>query len=458
MKQLLIKNGKCITPSGIIESDLLSDEGCIVAIRPNIIANARQEIDAQGRYIMPGGIDVHVHLPWPTGDFISLDTFETGTRAAAFGGTTTVIDFAIPTLEQDLNEALDDKLHTAEDKSWVDYSLHLTLRGKVSDQLREIPELITRGFPSFKAFMAYEGFRLADAELLQLMQVVAENGGMVDVHAENGPLADFITHTLLQQGRTAPENYVHARPSVCEEEAISRLLIYERLTRTNLHIHHVSTVVGAKLIGSIRDEGFPVSGETCPQYLTLDNTMFSRSPEYAASMVCAPSIKSSTDQEALWQALAEDDLSVIATDHCPYSRNQKLMHLDNFSRIPGGIAGVETRLFLMLTAGVLTGRLSMERFAEVWATSPARIFGLYPRKGALMEGSDADLVIFDLASSSQLHFAELHMNSDILPFEGWEVAGTPLTTVLRGEILIADGRQVMEKSTGKLIPRFLNHT
>jgi dihydropyrimidinase len=455
MSQLLVKGGSCVNPGGVFEADLLADQGRIVAIGSDLGKEAETVIDARGRLVLPGGIDVHVHMPWPAGDIISSDDFGSGTRGAAHGGVTTVLDFCIPGEEQDLVEALESKLTEAEGAAWVDYGLHLNIRGEVDSKIAAIPELVERGFPSFKVFMAYEGFRLEDRDLLRVMQAIAAAGGMLQVHAENGLLADHLTQELETRGETALADYPRARPPLCEVEAIHRVLAYARQIGARVHVHHVSTAQGAELIGRTRGEGLPVSGETCPHYLVFTSEEYAGEPRQAANLVCAPPIKTAQDRAGLWRALANGSLSMVATDHCPYTKAQKHDHLEDFTQVPGGMGGVETRLPLLYTKGVVEGRLSLSRFVEVWATEPARVFGLWPRKGAIAVGSDADLVILDPGRESVLRAAELHMNTECCPYEGWQVRGFPVTTVLRGQLLVDDGRLAVKQPPGRFVERHL---
>ena len=457
MSQLVIKGARCVNPDGIFDADLLIDEGRIVALGRDLDVSAERTVDARGKLVLPGGIDVHVHLPWQAGALISTDDFASGTKAAAFGGVTTVLDFVIPEEEESLVEALERKLALAREQAWVDFGLHVNIRGEVGGKVAAIPELVEKGFPSFKVFMAYEGFRLTDSDLLRVMKAIAQAGGILGVHAENGLLADYLTQELVANGETALANYPRARGPLCEVEAIRRLLSYARLMGVRVHVHHVSTSQGAELVGQARREGLPVSGETCPHYLLFSNEGYAGEPRQAAYLVCAPSIKSAQDQASLWQALANDSLSILATDHCPYTKEQKEAHLDDFTRVPGGMAGVETRLPLIYTEGVVKGRLSLSRFVEIWATEPARVFGLYPRKGVIAIGSDADLVIIAPENETVLRAAELHMNSDCLPYEGWQVYGLPVTTVLRGEVLVEEGRLTVEEPKGELVRRYLDN-
>lgn len=455
MSQLLIKGGRCVNPSGPFNADLLIDEGRIVAIGRELESTAERVIDARGKLVLPGGVDVHVHLPWPTGAVVSTDDFASGTKAAAFGGVTTILDFVIPGEEEDLFEALERKLADAHENAWVDFSLHLNVRGEVDSKLSVIRELVESGFPSFKVYMAYEGFRLSDSDLLKVMKAVTQAGGVLGAHAENGLLADYLTQELVASKQIALSDYRLARPSMCETEAIHRLLSYGRLLGTRLHVHHVSTAQGAELIDQARREGLPVTGETCPHYLLFNDESYAGEPTQAAYLICAPPLKGAQDQEALWRALANGSLSILATDHCPYTKRQKEADLEDFTQVPGGVAGIETRLPLIYTEGVVKGRLSLSRFVEIWATEPARVFGLYPGKGIIAIGSDADLAILDPDRKGKLHAAELHMNTDCLPFEGWEIYGLPLTTILRGEVLVEEGRLLPREPKGKLVCRQL---
>jgi dihydropyrimidinase len=455
VSQLLVRNGTCVNPDGRFDADVLAEGGKIVAIGSNLNADAERVIDARGRLVLPGGIDVHVHLPWPTGSCISTDNLISGTRAAAFGGVTTVLDFVIPA-EESLEEALSRKLAEAEQGIWVDVGFHLTIRGQVTTSVAEIPSLVAAGFPSFKVFLAYEGFGLSDADLLQVMKAVGQAGGILGVHAENGPLADYMTGEMVARGETALVHYPRARDTLCEVEAIQRVLVYAELTGACLHVHHVSTSRGAQLIGEARRRGLAISGETCPHYLVFTRQDYAGDPARASHLVCAPAIKDLEDQQALWRALANGDLSIVATDHCPYTRSQKEASVDDFTLVPGGTAGVETRLPLIFTRGVMAGRLSVSRFVAVWATEPAKLFGLYPQKGIIAVGSDADLVIVDPGQKVILRAATLHMNTDYVPYEGWEVHGLPVTTILRGEVIVDQGRAVAGEPHGRLVRRYLN--
>lgn len=453
MSQLLIKDGVCVSGGMSFVSDILVDEGKIAALGENLPGGGETVIEARGRLVLPGGVDVHVHLPWPTGSHVSTDTIATGTRAAAFGGVTTVIDFAIPGESESLESALQAKLAEAEKNAWVDYSFHLNIRGDVCGKVKEIPALVEAGFPSFKVFLAYEGFRLEDGELMQVLAASAKTNGLVTAHAENGPLADAITARLLEDGKKAPRDYPLARPSLCEEEAVERLIRFQELTGARLHFHHISTAGAVSQIGLARLSGRPVSAETCPHYLVFTDRDFSVSPALAAALVCSPSIKSAEDQTALWRGLQSGALSAAATDHCPYTRAQKEADLTDFSKIPGGMAGVETRLPLLFSEGVRKGRISLARMCQVWAEGPARLAGLFPHKGSLAVGSDADIVIFNPDEKWTLRAADLHMNTDCLSYEGMEVTGKVETAILAGNVLTHGDELKATAPAGRLAPR-----
>ena len=454
MDNIIIKNGLIVRGNGSLRGDILVEDGVIRSVGVDLPAHGAQVMDASDLIILSGGVDVHVHLPWPAGAHVSSDTFATGTRAAAFGGVTTVIDFCIPEGDESLVEVLERKKDEAEREAWVDYSFHLNIRGDTAKKVQEIPTLIRHGFPSFKVFMAYDGFRLDDSELRLVLEAARTVGALISVHAEDGPLAERVTEKLLLEGKKSLSNYPHSRPAECEEEAIHRLLHYQQQIGTRVHIHHVSTLGGVAAIAEARRAGRPVSGETCPHYLLYTSEDYCGDPARAASLICSPSIKSTAHQKALWNGLADGTLSILATDHCPYTRTQKEADLDDFSKVPGGMGGVELRLPLVYSAGVATGKLNLERFAQIWAEEPARIFGLHPRKGTIDPGSDADLVLFDPYQRWEVHAADLHMNTDCLPYEGMSLQGKVRATLLRGRLVIRED-DMHGEPRGTLIRRVL---
>lgn len=454
MDKVLIKNGLIARGSGSLKGDILIEGDIIRSVGEDLPADGARVLDASGLVVLPGGVDVHVHLPWPTGSHVSTDTFASGTRAAAFGGVTSIIDFCIPEGDETLAEVLKRKKEESAKEAWVDYSFHLNIREDIAGKIKEIPAMVQAGFPSFKVFMAYEGFRLDDAELRQVLEAARRAGALVNVHAEDGPLADRVTQKLLAEGKKSLDHYPESRPVECEEDAIHRLLHYQQQIGTRIHIHHVSTSGGAGVIAEARNSGRPVSGETCPHYLLFTSEDYRGEPAHAASLVCAPPIKGAQHQKALWEGLASGTLSILATDHCPYTRDQKEADLNDFGKVPGGLGGVELRLPLIYSAGVVAGGITLERFTQIWAEEPARVFGFSPRKGSITPGSDADLVLFDQAQSWEVHAADLHMNTDCLPYEGMRVQGKVRATILRGELVVRDD-ELQAEPRGRLIRRVL---
>jgi dihydropyrimidinase len=450
----IIKGGLCVLPAGLQRLDIGIENGRIAALADGLDTAGCETLDAAGLWIFPGGVDVHCHLPWPSKQVLSGDDVLSGTRAAICGGVTTVVDFVIPEPGESLGAALERKLDEARQKGlYADYSAHICIREATPANLAEIPALVARGFSSFKVFMAYEGFCLDDADLLRVMESVAAAGGIVSVHAENGLLADRATRALVEQGRVSLEHYPASRPAYCEHEAVYRAIRYAQAAGATLHVHHVSTSEGARLIGAARRRGQLVSGETCPHYLTLTDDAYRAGGLEATLPVIAPPLRAAEDCRALWAALAADDLSAVATDHCPYSRQQKRAGLDDFTKVPGGTAGVETRWPVLFTEGVRAGRLSAGRLATVWAINPARIFGLYPRKAGLSVGADADLILVEPERSSVLSAEKLHMHTDHTLFEGRPVFGFPIRRVLlRGRTVVLDGEPAGEPH-GQIAPR-----
>ena len=438
MFDLVITNGLLITSEALARADLAVTGGRIAAIGEKL--PGRETIDATGKLVLPGAIDEHVHLEMPVGEFASSDDFYTGTVAAACGGTTTVIDFAEPRAGQPLVEALAERRAKADGKVVIDYGLHMTLSRADDDTLGQIPDSIEAGAASFKLYMAYEGLRLDDNGLLRALDALREHGGQALVHAENHHAIRYLTAQALAQGRTGPENHPLTRPDIMEAEAIHRLLALARVTSTPLVLAHLSCALGLKQVRAARDRGQTVWVETCPQYLLLDEDEYLRPGFEGAKFVMAPPPRTAADRAALWAGLTAGEIDTVATDHCPFFyATQKIRGRDDFSRIPGGAPGIETRLALLYTHGVRAGHLSHERWVEVCCTEPARRFGLAPRKGTLSVGADADLVIFDPDRRVTLRAETLHQNVDYCPYEDWKAHGYPETVLSRGEIVVSDG-------------------
>jgi dihydropyrimidinase len=450
MLDRVIRNGTVVTAETTIRADVGIAGGRIAAVGSGLVA--RDTIDASGMLVLPGAVDEHVHLQMPVGEFTSSDDFFTGTVAAACGGTTTVVDFVEPREGQTLVEALAARCAEADGKVVVDYGLHMTLSRAGDATLSQVPAAIEAGTATFKLYMAYEGLRLDDGGLLRALAALSSFGGRTLVHAESHHAIVYLTAKALAEGRTGPENHPLTRPAVMEAEAIHRLLALASVTGTPLVLAHLSCELGLEAVRRARARGQTVWVETCPQYLLLDEKEYQRPGFEGAKFVMAPPPRREADRNALWAGLAEGEVDTVATDHCPFFyATQKTRGRNDFSRIPGGAPGIETRLTLMYTHGVRAGRLSVERWVEVCCTEPARRFGLAPRKGTLEVGADADVVVFDPERSVTLSAETLHQNVDYCPFEGWKVRGYPVVVLSRGDVIVRDGAFVGSAGRGQFV-------
>src|ERR1700740_895493 len=397
---LLIKSGTVVTATDIYKGDVLIEGEKITAIGTSLDQAAQRVdrvIDASGKYVLPGGIDVHTHLDMPFGGTNSSDDFETGTRAAAFGGTTTLVDFAIQYKGQTLRTAFDVWMQKASGKAVFDYSFHCIITDLADAQLEEMNALVREGVTSFKLFMAYPGvFMLDDGSIFKALRATSKNGGLVCMHAENGGAIDVIVQQALAEGKKAPKYHALTRPTTAEAEATARAIALAEMAGAPVYIVHLSCNEALEKVREARDRGLPVYAETCPQYLYLSLENFDVPGLEGAKSVFTPPLREKWHQEKLWQGLAKDTLQVVSTDHCPFCfKAQKALGRDDFTKIPNGGPGVEHRMSLIFSGGVGQGRFSVNRFVELVSTAPARLFGLFPRKGTIAVGSDADLVIFD---------------------------------------------------------------
>ncbi|MGD8625089.1 MAG: dihydropyrimidinase [Anaerolineae bacterium] len=450
MLDLVITNGTLVTAEGCTPADLGIAGGRIAAIGRGL--RGQDTIDATGMLVLPGAVDEHVHLQMPAGEFTSSDDFYTGTVAAACGGTTTVIDFVEPAPDQSLLEALVARRAEADDRVVIDYGLHMTLSRADAGTLAQVPAAIEAGVAGFKLYMAYDGLRLDDGGLLQALAVLRAHHGRPLVHAENHHAITYLTARALAEGRTGPENHPLTRPAVMEAEAVHRLLALAQVSNTPLMVAHLSCGLGLEAVRVARARGQSVWVETCPQYLLLDEKEYRRPGFEGAKYVMAPPPRTETDREALWAGLAAGEVNTVATDHCPFFyETQKVRGRDDFSRIPGGAPGIETRLTLLYTHGVGAGRLTLERWIEVCCTEPARRFGLAPDKGTLAVGAEADVVIFDPKRRVTLGYETLHQNVDYCPYEGWQVQGYPTTVLSRGEYIVYNGEFVGKPGRGRFL-------
>ena len=448
---LVIKNGTIVTAETTYQADIGVQGETIAAIGQNL--SGRRTIDAAGKPVTPGAVDIHVHMQMSLGgDIISSDNFFTGTRAAAFGGTTAIIDFVEPQPEQTMLDALSDRRAEADDKVVIDYGLHMTIGPDEIKKLDQVPAAVEAGCASFKLYMAY-GFRLNDAELMLAFEAIRDAGALPVLHAENWDVICALIEQNLSAGRTSPHWHPRSRPALMEGEAAGRAIDLATLVGVPLHIFHVGCQTVVDRIAQARLRGLPITGETCPQYLMLDDSVYDRPGVEGALPVCAPPIRPRGEQARIWQALAEDKLQLVTTDHCPFTRKLKARGLqENFSKIPGGVPSIEARFPLLYTYGVRAGYFSANRWVEMSCTAPAKRLGL-TRKGVIAVGYDADLVVFDPEKTLTLSTETLHENVDWTPYEGVEVTGWPAVTISRGEVIVENGQFYGQAGRGKFVKR-----
>jgi dihydropyrimidinase len=454
---LLIRNGTVVTATGILDADVLVDGERIAALLPREAGPVDADvIDATGKYVLPGGIDVHTHMEMPFGGTFSSDTFETGTRAAAFGGTTTIVDFAVQAKGTSLLATLDKWHAKADGNCAIDYGFHMIVSDVNDQTLKEMDACVAAGVNSFKMFMAYPGvFYATDGEILLAMQRAATIGATVMMHAENGIAIDELVAQALAAGHTQPIYHGLTRPPELEGEATGRAIALATVTGCPLYIVHLSAAHALSAVTQARDEGRNVFAETCPQYLYLSLDDLGRPGFEGAKYVASPPLRTRDHQAALWEGLRRGDLSIVSTDHCPFCMKEKELGRDNFAKIPNGIPGVEHRMDL-LHQGVVNRELSVMRWVETACTTPARMFGLYPRKGVIAPGSDADIVIYDPVATQVLSAATHHMNVDYSAYEGMEITGQVETVLSRGRVIVADGAWRGDSAHGTFLPRSLN--
>ena len=452
----IITNGRVVTATDTFVSDVAINRGKIAAIGDNLPReNAAQVIDAAGKYVLPGGIDVHTHLDMPFGGTTSSDDFETGTRAAAFGGTTTLIDFAIQYKGQTLRTAFDAWMEKASGKAVCDYAFHCIITELADAQLEEMNALVREGVTSFKLFMAYPGvFMLDDGSIFKALRRTASNGGLVCMHAENGNAIDVIVQQALAEGKKAPKYHALTRPTTAEAEATARAIALAEMAGAPVYIVHLSCNDALEKVREARDRGLPVYAETCPQYLYLSIDNFDVPGFEGAKYVFTPPLREKWHQEKLWNGLKRDHLQVVSTDHCPFCfKEQKELGRGDFTKIPNGGPGVEHRMSLIYSGGVAAGRFSVNRFVELVSTTPAKLFGLYPRKGTIAVGSDADLVIFDPNRKHTISAKTHHMRVDYSMFEGIQVSGMPSTVFSRGRVVVDEDKFLGRAGAGEFVKR-----
>jgi len=450
---LVIKNGTIVTATESYQADIGVDEGRISLIGNDLSGD--EVINATGMLVMPGGIDPHTHLELPFMGTVSADDFRTGTIAAACGGTTTIIDFAIQGAGQTLREALDIWLERAKDKVCIDYGMHIAIGAMDKERMIEMADMVELGVSSFKIFMAYKGLFMVDDETLFRSLIRAkEIGALISVHAENGDILNYLINKNLAEGNTAPIWHALSHPPEAEAEATHRAVVMAGMTGAPLYVVHMTAAGALEALKAGRAKGFKVFGETCPQYLMFSMDKYEEPNFEGAKYVMSPPLRAKGNPEALWKGLSSGDLQTVGTDHCPFNFvGQKDMGKDDFSKIPNGMPGVETRLPLLYHFGVNGGRFSVNRFVELVSTGPARLFGLLPRKGTISIGADADLVIWDPEKEHRLTKENLHMNVDHSPYEDITVKGYPAMVLQRGKVLVRNNQFVGEVGAGQFLKR-----
>ena len=457
---LLIKNGRVITAVDDYKGDIFIENEQVNLIGKNLDVKADRVIDAHNKYVIPGGIDPHTHLDMPFAGTVSADDFETGTRAAAHGGTTTLIDFAIQTKGRSTLEALETWHKKAEGKTAIDYGFHMIITDLEDDRVPEMRILADEGVTSYKLFMAYPGVLYADdATLFRAMRKAGEDGTVICMHAENGIVIDEIVKSALAEGKTGPKWHALTRPTRMEAEGVHRSIAIAEVADVPVYIVHLSSADALEQVVLARDRGAHVFAETCPQYLFLDHSYYEQEGFEGAKYVMTPPLREKWNQKELWRGLQMGDLMSISTDHCPFCfKEQKEMGINDFSKIPNGGPGVENRMSLVFNGGVVEGRISLNRFVELTSTASAKMFGLFPKKGTIAVGSDADIVIFNpdrketiSVNNSVTH----HMNVDYNAYEGFEVTGVSETVISRGKIIVDNCEYVGKKGDGQFLKRGL---
>ncbi|WP_367140589.1 MULTISPECIES: dihydropyrimidinase [Streptomyces] len=459
MTTTAIRGGLVITAAEETHADVLVEDGKVAALAAPGSAfaqswHADRTLDATGKYVVPGGVDAHTHLDFPFGGTASSDDFETGTRAAAWGGTTTIVDFAVQSRGRALREGLDQWHAKAAGRCAIDYGFHMILSDVNEGSLKELDLLVEEGVTSFKLFMAYPGvFYSDDGQILRAMQRAAGNGGLVMMHAENGIAIDVLVEQALAAGRTDPRYHGEVRKALLEAEATHRAIQLARVAGSPLYVVHVSAEEALAELAQARDKGLPVFGETCPQYLFLSTDNLAEPDFEGAKYVCSTPLRPREHQDALWRGLRTDDLQVVSTDHCPFCfSGQKELGRGDFSKIPNGLPGIENRMDLLHQA-VVEGRITRRRWIEIACAAPARMFGLAPHKGTITPGGDADIVIYDPHAEQTLSAATHHMNVDYSAYEGKRVTGRVETVLSRGETVIDRRTYTGRAGHGRYVPR-----
>jgi dihydropyrimidinase len=450
----LIRNGRIVTAVDDYRADVLIEDEVVSVIGAKLEMEADRVLDAAGKLVIPGGIDPHTHMELPFGGTQASDDFFTGTRAAAHGGTTTIIDFAVQYKGQTLTEGLDAWHAKAEGKAVIDYGFHLITTDLEDERVPELWRVMDEGVTSFKLFMAYPGvFLVDDATIYRAMSAAGQRGGLICMHAENGIVINEIIKRALADGKTAPKYHALTRPTRAEAEGVHRAIAIAEMAESPVYIVHLSCADALNQVREARDRGLPAFAETCPQYLFLSIDDYGDGWD-GAKYVMTPPLREKWNQAELWKGLKMDDLQVISTDHCPFCmKEQKELGRDDFSKIPNGAPGVENRMALIYNGGVVEQRVSLNRFVELTSTAAAKMFGLFPRKGTIAVGSDADIVIFDPDREQTFSVKTQHMNADYSAYEGKTVRGVVETVLSRGRVVIEEGEFKGKAGDGQFLKR-----
>lgn len=449
----LLRNGRIVSSAGCYEADLLIEGEKIVQLGERLPVKDAQAIDVSGKYLFPGFVDTHTHFDLNAGDFCTADDFASGTRAALAGGTTSVLDFATQEKGETLKQALDNWHRLADGKACCDYGFHMSITDWNPAVRMELKDMTRLGVTSYKLYMAYDNLMVNDREILEILEAVEEEKGIVGVHCENPEIIRGITVRLKREEKNSPSLHPKSRPAEAEAEAIHRLLILAKLAGTPVNIVHLSSLLGLRKLRHAREEGQQVFAETCPQYLVLEDSRYEAPGFSGAAYVCAPPLRKPADVESLWEAIARGELDMIGTDHCSFHMaSQKTRGISDFTRIPGGVPGVEHRPALFYHFGVNSGRTTVEQMCRLLSERPARLFGMYPKKGVLAPGSDADIVVWNPEAEWTVRASGQVQNVDYTPYEGMTLSGRAEKVFLRGRLAAKDGR-ICQETEGKYLSR-----
>jgi dihydropyrimidinase len=453
MMDLIIKNGIVVTPLEVFKADIGIKNEKIICIADQIEAEANESIDASGRYILPGAIDVHTHIDHWGGGAKTNDDFYSGSISAAYGGVTTFMDFAMQKKGESALESINRRRQAADGQVVIDYGLHANLTDLNEETFNSLGKIVADGYTSFKLFMTFQkaGFIVEDGTLYAVMTEMSNLGGLIGIHAENDGICEYLTSKLIKESKMGPQSHPISRPSLAEAECISRAIMLAEATACSLYVFHLTSRKGLEVISQARDRGIKVFAETCPHYLLLTEERYNGLD--GQNYIMTPPLRKQDDLDSLWDGIRKGYIQIVSSDHCSYDTEQKAVGKSRFSDVTPGIPGTETLLTLLYSEGVCKGRISLRQLVEVIAYNPAKIFGLAPGKGLISVGNDADLVIFDGQKEWLLSKDTLHMATDFTPYEGLKVMGCPTDTIVRGKFVIRNGKFVGTKGYGRFIKR-----